>query len=134
MESALQILVWQRARHRCEYCLLPEQLVTTPFQIDHIIAESHGGRTESDNLALACFYCNNFKGPNFAGMDPETNEVTRLFNPRQDDRVKHFRWHGARLTGITAIGRATVQTLRLNHPERVFVRRSLQEEGVVFAL
>jgi len=35
MDAALQELVRQRARFRCEYCLLPEALVSTPFQFDH---------------------------------------------------------------------------------------------------
>jgi 5-methylcytosine-specific restriction endonuclease McrA len=44
------------------------------IQIDHIIARQHGSRTELDNLALACVHCNRFKGPNVAGLDPDTNE------------------------------------------------------------
>ena len=47
MDAALQDLVPRRARFRCEYCLLPEALVSTPFQFDHIIAQSHGGQTSS---------------------------------------------------------------------------------------
>lgn len=78
MDAALQDLVPRRARFRCEYCLLPEGLVTTPFQFDHIIAESHGGETTAENLAYACFHCNNFKGPNLAGIDSQSGEVIRL--------------------------------------------------------
>ena len=51
MDAALEDLVRRRARFRCEYCLLPEALVSTPFQFDHIIALSHGGLTTADNLA-----------------------------------------------------------------------------------
>ena len=40
MDAALEDLVRRRARFRCEYCLLPEALVSTPFQFDHIIAQS----------------------------------------------------------------------------------------------
>jgi len=75
MDAALEELVPRRARFRCEYCLLPQALVSTPFQFDHIIAQSHGGQTTSDNLAFACFHCNNFKGPNLAGLDPDTGRV-----------------------------------------------------------
>ena len=39
MDAALQELVRRRAHFCCEYCLLPEALVTTPFQFDHIITQ-----------------------------------------------------------------------------------------------
>jgi len=133
MDPGLEKLVRNRARFRCEYCLLPEALASTPFQLDHIIAQSHGGETTSDNLAFACFHCNNFKGPNLAGIDPESGQVTRLFHPRCDTRKEHFRWEAETLVGLTAVGRATVVTLRLNHSLRLAIRRSLLREGVVFA-
>jgi 5-methylcytosine-specific restriction endonuclease McrA len=133
MDAALEELVHSRARFRCEYCLLPEALASTPFQIDHIIAQSHGGQTIAENLAFACFHCNNFKGPNVAGIDPQTGRVSRLFHPRRDLRRDHFRWDNETLIGITAVGRATIVTLRLNHPLRLAIRRSLLQEGVRFA-
>jgi HNH endonuclease len=100
--------VAERAGHRCEYCQLPEWALLLPFQIDHIIAEKHGGRTVEDNLALACPHCNRFKGPNIAGIEPETDEVVRLFNPRKDLWQEHFAWDAVRLVGRTPSGRATV--------------------------
>jgi hypothetical protein len=132
MDAGLEDLVRRRARLCCEYCRLPEALASTPFQFDHIIAQSHGGMTNADNLALACFHCNNFKGPNLAGIDSETNQVVRLFHPRQDTWGDHFRWEGEHLAALSGVGRATIQTLRLNHPLRVAVRRSLLREGVRF--
>jgi 5-methylcytosine-specific restriction endonuclease McrA len=45
-----------------------------PFEIDHIIAESHGGPTAAQNLALACYHCNSFKGANLAGIDPQRQQ------------------------------------------------------------
>ena len=130
MDAALQALVRRRARFRCEYCLLPETLVSTPFQFDHIIAQSHGGLATEENLAYACFHCNNFKGPNIAGIDPQGGVVTPLFHPRRDRWLGHFAWEGTRLTGLSPAGWATIQTLRLNHPHRVAVRRSLIQEGL----
>jgi hypothetical protein len=132
MDAALEELVPRRARFRCEYCLLPQALINTPFQFDHIIARCHGGLTISDNLAFACFHCNNFKGPNLAGIDPDTGQVTRLFHPRNDSYKENFRWDGQRIIGLTAEGRATISVLRLNHPLRLAVRRSLLREGVRF--
>ena len=55
MERSLEELVWQRARSCCEYCLMPQAFDRATFEIDHIIARSHGGASEADNLALACF-------------------------------------------------------------------------------
>src|SRR2546422_10610447 len=122
MDAALEELVPRRARFRCEYCLLPQALVSTPFQFDHIIAQSHGGETTADNLAFACFHCNNFKGPNLAGIDPDSGEISRLFHPRRDVRENHFGWDGEWLVGLSPVGRATILTLRLNHPLRLAVR------------
>jgi 5-methylcytosine-specific restriction endonuclease McrA len=83
MDEALANLVWQRAGGRCEYCRLPQEFSATPFEIDHIIAEQHGGKTVSRNLALACFACNHHKGPNLAGIDPKTGKRAWLFDPRR---------------------------------------------------
>ena len=84
MEQSLIDEVWQRAGSLCEYCRMPQQYDLLTFQVDHIIARKHHGADELENLALACFACNNHKGPNIAGMDTETNEVVRLFHPRQN--------------------------------------------------
>jgi HNH endonuclease len=122
--------VWQRARACCEYCRMPQELDPLPFQIDHIIARKHGGPTRAENLALACFPCNNHKGPNIAGIDPDTGSVTPLFHPRRDDWQEHFVWHGPELIGRTPIGRATVAVLAINLPRRLALRRAFIEEGV----
>jgi hypothetical protein len=79
--------------------------------MDHIIAETHGGRTQSANLALACFRCNSHKGRNLSGVDPRSGKVVRLFNPRRDDWIEHFVWDGPKLAGFTPIGRATIAVL-----------------------
>src|SRR4051812_8962631 len=107
MNRALMNLVRQRARDRCEYCRMPQAFELLAFQIDHIIAVSHGGATRAENLALACFDCNSFKGTNLAGIDPKTRRVTALFNPRRHKWARHFRWQGVVLIGWTPRGRAT---------------------------
>jgi 5-methylcytosine-specific restriction endonuclease McrA len=58
MDAELVEFVWQRARLCCEYCRLPQLYSLLPFEIDHVIAKKHGGRTVAENLALACFYWN----------------------------------------------------------------------------
>lgn len=66
--------VIDRAAGRCEYCLVHDEDVLLPHEPDHIIAEQHGGKTELDNLALACIHCNRRKGPNIASTDPTSFE------------------------------------------------------------
>jgi hypothetical protein len=129
MDARLQAQVRRRAQNRCEYCRFPAELTPVPFQIDHIIAEKHGGPTTLENLAWSCFFCNSFKGPNLAGLDRRTQEVVRLFNPRRDKWTQHFRFEGGVLKGRTAIGRATIEVLRINRLDAVAVRRSLLQEG-----
>jgi len=100
------------------------------FQIEHIIPRKHHGSDEIDNLALACFACNNHKGPNLSGLDPKTAEMSRLFHPRRDKWEQHFQWDGARLIGRTPIGRSTVDVLAINLPYRCELRAALIEESV----
>ena len=83
---------------------------------------------DSENLAWACFSRNLRKGPNIAGLDPETGELTPLFNPRTDLWSEHFEWNGVWLRGKTPFGRATVAVLDINHVDSVAVREALREE------
>jgi hypothetical protein len=82
--------------------------------IEHVIAKQHGGSEDPENLALACHRCNFRKGPNLTGIDPQTGQVARLFNPRRDRWSDHFAVEGVRITGLSASGRATVRVLDLN--------------------
>jgi 5-methylcytosine-specific restriction endonuclease McrA len=61
-----------------------------PFEIDHIIGESHGGPTSLENLAFACAICNHFKQAHLAAYLPDTEEVVKLFHPRKNDWSEHF--------------------------------------------
>ena len=131
MDAALRRRVRARAGDRCEYCRLHQD--DEPFfrlQIEHVRAKQHGGADDVDNLALACHHCNLHKGPNLAGIDPRTGKMVRLFHPRRHKWAWHFRWDGPVLVGRTAIGRATVDVLAMNLPERVALREELIEDGV----
>src|SRR5215218_8200681 len=130
MDETLSTLVWERAGSCCEYCQLPAIYSSTPFEVDHVIAEQHRGKTVPGNLALACFADNHHKGPNLAGIDPKTNRKTWLFNPRRMKWSRHFRWDGPVLVGRTTIGRGTIATLAVNLPHRVAQRAALIDEGV----
>src|SRR5262245_32423093 len=114
MDAALVRLVWQRARHCCEYCQIHQDHDEATFEIDHIIARKHGGMTHASNLCLSCFSCNSSKGSDIASRDKVTRRLTALFNPRRHKWSRHFRWQGAVLLGRTPIGRVTVSLLNIN--------------------
>lgn len=63
------------------------------------------------------YFSYSFKGVQTQAIDPKTENLMRLFNPRQDNWFEHFVWdeEGIRIIGITAMGRATVQALKLNN-------------------
>jgi hypothetical protein len=129
VDETLRRLVRQRANEACEYCRMPQSLYPHPFQVEHVIAQQHGGPTTDDNLALACQHCNLHKGPNLAGIDPVTRQLTRLFHPRRDVWEDHFEWSGHELAGRTAVGRTTVAVLAINDPLYRSVRAALLAEG-----
>jgi 5-methylcytosine-specific restriction endonuclease McrA len=130
VNDALRRAVWERAGDRCEYCLLPASCSILQFEIDHVIAEKHGGLTTLENLALACCYCNSFKGPNLSGIDPITKEIVRLFNLSKDIWDEHFFWNVVKLDAKTAIARATIHVLGINLPGNIRLRQALREENV----
>ncbi len=122
----LRQYVIERAGHRCEYCLIHQRdAALFSHEIDHIIAEKHGGQTTEANLALACFECNRYKGSDITSIDPQTNGVTLLFDPRQHLWSDHFELEGPLIVPLTAIGRATSFLLRLNTEPRLRRREGL---------
>ena len=130
MNAELIESVWSRANGCCEYCLLPQAAHVLTFPIDHVIARQHGGETVDANLALSCTRCNSYKGPNIAGLDPETGELKRLFHPRTDVWADHFRIVAPAIEGLTAIGRTTVALLQFNHADSLALRGELIAEGI----
>ena len=128
MKQALRRQVRERAGHRCEYCRLKqEHEPDRPFHIEHIIATKHRGGDGFANLALACQLCNLLKGPNLSSIDPDTEELVRLFHPRKDVWEDHFRLDGAMIAGVTDIGRTTAWLLEMNSDDRVELRGTLIE-------
>ena len=133
MNRELARAVRERAAERCEYCRIPQFAFPLPFQIDHIIATQHRGQTILENLALACPHCNRYKGPNIAGVDPDSGQLVRLFHPRTDLWTEHFRFEAERIVGKTAVGRATVHVLAINVPEPLRFRLELLRIGIILA-
>lgn len=106
----------ERAEYLCEYCHSSERLSASRFTVDHVIPKSLGGSDEIDNLALACRRCNEKRYNFVAGIDPETQEIVPIFNPRRQKWEEHFVWvdQGVAIEGISPIGRATCLRLDLN--------------------
>ena len=130
MDRELREQVRQRAGGRCEYCRLrQEHEEESPFHVEHIIAQQHGGADDVENLALACCWCNAIKGPNLASIDPDSGALTRLFHPRRDRREEHFRREGACIAGLTDVGRTTAWLLQFNEADNLAQRALLLELG-----
>ena len=123
--ASIEYLVRQRAGERCEYCHMPQAAHVQSFHIDHILANQHIIDDGMENLALACFRCNGFKGTNVAGVDPLTRKLVRLFHPRLDRWDEHFRQEDGLILGTTAIGRITVHVLNMNEWSAVRLRKAL---------
>lgn len=123
--------VRERANFLCEYCHSPERLSANRFTVDHVIPRSLSGSDELSNLALACRRCNERRYNFVAGIDPETQEIVPIFNPRRQQWQEHFIWieDGAAIQGVTATGRATCDRLDLNdmrYPENDSIRATRQ--------
>lgn len=120
-----------RANTACEYCLIPERVTLVPHQVDHVIAEKHGGQTNRANLALACTLCNKYKGSDLASMDTVTGEIVRLYQPRGDRWSEHFQLSEGELVPVTVIGRVTIKLLQMNRPDRILERRLCAIAGIL---
>ena len=123
--------VRQMAQDRCGYCLSQQQYVFAPLEIEHIVPCALGGTSNEENLWLACPLCNSYKGVQHEGIDPLTDGVAPLFNPRMQKWQEHFAWSedSTQIVGQTACGRATVIALQLNNIIAVTVRRAWVSAG-----
>ena len=128
IDESARLLVVERARRRCEYCLVHEDNAGFTHQIDHIISRKHGGSSGLSNLAYACILCNRYKGTDIAAIDHSGSPI-RLFDPRRDLWDDHFKLDGALIRPLTPIGEVTSRILRLNAAERVIERRLFQALG-----
>ncbi|HRI58211.1 MAG TPA: HNH endonuclease signature motif containing protein [Saprospiraceae bacterium] len=120
-----------RSGHCCEYCKSQDKFSPVFFTIDHIIPPLQGGTHDVENLAYSCPLCNRLKWQKVHGVDPVTKNPVRIFNPRLDRWQDHFQWSEdyLQIIGITAIGRATVDVLRLNREKLITYRREMFEIG-----
>jgi len=131
ISAQLRRAVKERAHSLCEYCGVSDAATLASHEPDHIIGEQHGGATELENLAYACFRCNRFKSPNIATVDPQTNALVPLYHPRSDYWHDHFSLIGdsAFIQPLTDIGRGTASLLRFNDEQRIALRLELLRQG-----
>lgn len=79
MKRTLIEQVRELSGNRCDYCHLPDELDPLPFQLDHIIAQQHGGLTVLENSAWSCLHCNKHKGRTSRALIPSPNNSSRSF-------------------------------------------------------
>jgi hypothetical protein len=129
--SSTRARIASAAHYRCEYCQTAQEISGAQMHIEHIIPRSRGGSADESNLCLACAWCNSYKWAQTHGRDPETQEEVPLFHPRAQPWHAHFRWSqdGVYIIGLTAIGRATVDTLKMNNMFIVPARRHWVDAG-----
>lgn len=129
VSAELRRLVLHRAEQLCEYCLIHEADTFYGCQVDHIISEKHGGPTHEDNLALACTFCNRFKGSDIGSIVWSTGTFSRFFNPRLDRWSDHFALNGVTIIALSAVGEVTARILDFNGKDRLLERQILQAIG-----
>lgn len=112
-------------KDRCAYCMTLSLLIGMALELDHIIPESRNGATEIHNLCQICPQCNRHKYNKIDAQDPLSMKRVLLFHPRQQQWHEHFIWSadGILITGVTDVGRATVEALQMNNPFVVRSRR-----------
>ena len=131
ISAKLRKTVTDRANRLCEYCLMLLDFSHDPFEVEHIRPISMKGKTVLSNLALACRGCNLFKSNKIEGFDAVSDETVRLFNPRKDVWSENFGWAKdfTIVIGLTPIGRATVEVLKLNRDGLINQREMLYKFG-----
>ena len=120
-----------RADGFCEYCRSNSKFAESPYDVEHILPKSKGGKSELENLALACHGCNLFKAAKTEFFDSVSDKNVRLFNPRTDVWHNHFGWTSdfSEIIGLTAIGRATIEALDLNREGLINQRKMFYKYG-----
>jgi hypothetical protein len=115
----------------CAYCHSPRRFLAAGLENDHIIPISKGGANTSENICQACHKCNQFKAAKLSALDPTTGNSVSLFHPNLQNWPDHFSFSddGSLIIGLTPIGRATAQALKMNRPEMMALRLNWLELG-----
>jgi HNH endonuclease len=129
VSDSVRNLVAKRANYCCEYCRIHQDDLVFTYQVDHIISLKHNGTNQTDNLAYTCSLCNQNKGTDLGTYIAESKRLIRLFNPRTDKWEYHFQYSNGEILAKTKIALATIKVLDLNNPERIILRRVLEDIG-----
>jgi hypothetical protein len=132
ISNKLKNWVIDRANGCCEFCIAQLRFSPNSFHIEHHNPVSRGGADNVDNLTLACPQCNLHKSTKVIAIDPVTEQVVPLFNPRQMRWDNHFVWSDdtTQILGTTPIGRATVVLLQANRENMRNLRWVLHQQGL----
>ena len=124
--------VASRARHICEYCRATEAVFNLPFEVKHIIPLSQRGDKSEDNLALSCRSCNLYKSDSVSAFDETSQREVGFFNSRQDAWSEHFSIdeNTGEIKALTAIGRVTILSLRIDSKPQVAARTQWLKLGL----
>ena len=120
--EATKQYVHERAQGCCEYCRTCETNIGQTLHVEHIVPN---GDNDPENLCLACPNCNFSKAVAVTAVDTRTGVPVPLYNPRRQRWSEHFVWaeNYTQIQGRTAIGRATVERLKMNRPRMVLTRQ-----------
>jgi hypothetical protein len=130
LRAELEREVSSRAADRCEYCRMHQSLQGARFHLEHILPKSRGGPDELGNFAWAYPGCNLKKSDRVEVLDPTNASTVPLFSPRSHSWDEHFEWDDYHLIGTSAIGRAAIAALDLNHERRIRIRQAEQTFGL----
>lgn len=126
LSETFRKIIIERAFSLCEYCLIHAEDTFFTQQVDHIISMKHGGKTELDNLAQTCIYCNRNKGSDVGTILLPQLSFVRFYNPRIDKWQEHFDIDdNGQIIALTEIGAATIKILAVNHVDRILERKAL---------
>lgn len=124
VSDALYVRLQRQAGLRCGYCRPSSRITGQPLTVEHLVPTARGGTSDEENLWLSCRRCNEFKGAQIEAIDPQTEIIVPLYNPRRQSWREHFAWSGdgTLIVGLTSCGRVTVAALRLNNADIVAAR------------
>jgi 5-methylcytosine-specific restriction endonuclease McrA len=80
ISAAVRRQITERDTQRCAYCRSP-MFMGIPMVIEHIIPLVSGGSSTADNVCLAGYRCNEFKGFRTEAADPRDGKLTLFFHP-----------------------------------------------------
>ena len=129
MNRELARAIRQRADGKCEYCRIPQFAFPLPFQIDHIIAEQHGGQSVANNLVWRVRVATGIKALTLLDLIRSRAKSSVSFIRERISGASISNSNGALIVGKTSIGHVTVQVLSMNDYDLLLLRVQLIEEG-----